>query len=69
MGKMELKTVLIFFKDAVQSDKKEPKQALHKNIFFPKLSITWWLKYTVLWDLMQGDIYLFLQIGLFLLWL
>ena len=23
-----------FFKDTVQSDKKEPKQALHKNIFF-----------------------------------
>lgn len=36
MGKMELKTVLIFFKDAVQSDKKEPKQALNKNIFFSK---------------------------------
>ena len=37
MGKMELKTVLIFFKDAVQSDKKEPKQALNKNIFFSYL--------------------------------
>lgn len=64
-GQMALEIALIFY-DNVHSEEKESKQALCIHTKILKFSISWCLKYKLLRDLIQGDIYLFLQTGLFL---
>lgn len=53
------------FLDNIHSKEKELKQALYKKKI-SRFSITWGLKYKFFRDLIQGDICLFVQAGLFL---